>query len=156
MVRLMKLPMQFLYRVKQMLIGRLRLRTRGVKVMLFNEAGELLLVRNSYGRTDLYLLPGGGIRPFESPAAAAAREVEEEVGIRVERLAPRGTYRNEAEGKRDTIHLFTASTANEPRADGREVVEARFFPLSGLPPTVSPATLRRIEEYRGAAVDGAW
>ena len=32
-------------------IGVLRLRTRGVKVMLFNGEGELLLIRNGYGDT---------------------------------------------------------------------------------------------------------
>jgi hypothetical protein len=33
--------------------------------------------------------------------------------------------------------------------DGLEVEEARFFPLDGLPQTVSAATLRRIAEHRG-------
>ena len=64
----------------------LRARTRGVKVMLFDEDGALLLVRHTYGRTDLFLLPGGGIRPFEAPAAAAAREVREELGCGVAEL----------------------------------------------------------------------
>ncbi len=134
-----------------------RWKTRGVKVMLFNESGELLLIRNSYGKTHLHVLPGGGIRRSETPAAAAAREVREEVGLSVEGLAPFAAYRNEAEGKRDTVHLFTASTREAPRPDGVEVEEARFFPLEALPDTISDATLRRIAEYRGEkAVDGAW
>jgi 8-oxo-dGTP pyrophosphatase MutT (NUDIX family) len=152
-----KLPVELLYRLKRMLLRRLRWRTRGVKVMLFNHREELLLVRNGYGRTHLYVLPGGGIRPFESPAAAAAREVREEVGIRVERLAARSTHFSEAEGKRDTIHLFTAFSAEPPTADGIEVVEARFFPLDALPAETSAATLRRIVEFRGdRPVDARW
>jgi len=149
--------MQILYRVKSGLLRRLRWRTRGVKVMVFNEAGELLLIRNSYGATHLYVLPGGGIRPFERPAAAAAREVREEVGIAVERLAPLSTYISEAEGKRDTVHLFTGFTDAAPRPDGVEVEEASFFPLDRLPEAVSAATLRRIAEHRGKRPVGtAW
>ena len=49
-----------LYRLQRLAWRLLRPRTRGVKVMLFNEAGELLLVRHSYGDTGLFLLPGGG------------------------------------------------------------------------------------------------
>jgi 8-oxo-dGTP pyrophosphatase MutT (NUDIX family) len=67
--------LDLLYRLQRQLWRLFRPRTRGVKVMLFNDAGEIMLVRNSYGRSDLFLLPGGGIRPFEAPAAAAAREV---------------------------------------------------------------------------------
>jgi 8-oxo-dGTP pyrophosphatase MutT (NUDIX family) len=145
----MKGVIQLLYRLRRRLIGLLRLRTRGVKVMLFNQAGELLLIRNSYGQTDIFVLPGGGIRPFETPGAAALREVREEVGIAADRVTPRSVHRSQAEGKRDTIHLFTAYTEERPIPDGVEVEEARFFPLDGLPDTVSAATLRRIAEFRG-------
>ena len=145
----MRSALQILHRAKSALLRALRWRTRGVKVMVFNAEGELLLVRNSYGSTHLYLLPGGGIRPFERPAAAAAREVREEVGVTVERLAPLSTHVSEAEGKRDTVYLFTAFTNGAPKADGVEVEEARFFPLDRLPETVSPATLRRIAEHQG-------
>ena len=153
----MKPVIQFLYRLKRLLLKRLRIKTRGVKVMLFNGQGELLLIRNSYGRSHLYVLPGGGIRPLETPAAAAAREVKEEVGIRAERLEPRSTYYSDAEGKRDTIHLFVAFTSQTPVPDGVEVEEARFFALNELPDAVSAATLRRIAEHKGERpVEAAW
>lgn len=143
--------------MRRSVIGLLRLRTRGVKVMLFNEKGELLLIRNSYGNSRLFVLPGGGIRPFEKPAAAAARELREEAGIAVDRLEPLSTHESRGEGKRDTIHLFRAHAEAVPTADGVEVEEARFFPLDDLPDTASAATLRRIAELRGERpLDGAW
>ena len=40
----------------------LRLRSRGVKVLLFNARGEVALIRNTYGNRDQFVLPGGGIR----------------------------------------------------------------------------------------------
>lgn len=125
--------------------------------MLFDEAGALLLIRNSYGRTNLFVLPGGGVRLFEKPAAAAAREVKEELNCGVEGLAFVSLHASAVEGKRDTVHLYHARPSGEVRADGHEVAEARFFALEDLPPSVSPATLRRIAEYRGLREpDGAW
>jgi 8-oxo-dGTP pyrophosphatase MutT (NUDIX family) len=125
--------------------------------MLFDGAGDLLLIRNTYGQTHLFVLPGGGVHPFERPEAAAAREVREEVGCAVDGLAFVATYRSSFEGKSDTVHLYRAGVSGEVRADGVEVAEARFFALDALPDTVSPATLRRIAEYRGErAVSEAW
>ena len=149
--------MQTLYRMKRSVLRRLRWRTRGVKVMLFNADGELLLIRNSYGKSHLYVLPGGGIRPFESPESAALREVREEVGIIAERVTPVSIHVSVLEGKRDTVHLFTAFTSRTPNPDGFEVEEARFFSLECLPETVSAATVRRIAEFRGErSVATAW
>lgn len=117
--------------------------------MAFNPAGELLLIRNTYGRSHLFMLPGGGIERRESPAEAAARELAEETGIRAERLEARSTHHSRAEGRRDTIHLFIARATDAPKPCGVEVAEARFFPLDALPDNISAATLRRIAEYRG-------
>lgn len=125
--------------------------------MLFDEAGDLLLIRNSYGDRNFFLLPGGGIRRGESAAQAAAREVREELGLEISNVEPVATYTSVAEGKRDTIHLFQATANDEPKVDGWEVVEARFFPIDALPEQVSPATRRRIDELTGRRPrDGNW
>jgi ADP-ribose pyrophosphatase YjhB (NUDIX family) len=146
-----------LYRLQRLVWRVVRPRTRGVKVMVFNQAGELLLVRHSYGNTALFMLPGGGIRPLEAPAAAAVREIREELGCGVEELAFVSLHASTQEGKRDSVHLYSARAAGPVRIDGVEIEEARFFALDALPPTVSPATLRRITEYRGARdADGSW
>jgi 8-oxo-dGTP pyrophosphatase MutT (NUDIX family) len=149
--------MQIGYRARRLLLRAFRIRTRGVKAMVFNAAGELLLVRNSYGDTGLWVLPGGGVGRRETPEGAAAREVHEEVGLDVLELSPLGTYASAAEGKRDTIHLFRAVADRPPVADRREVEEARFFPLDALPERVSAATVRRIAELKEERrPDGAW
>ena len=154
---LVRALLQIGYSLRRTIVGMLRLRTTGVKVMVFNEGGELLLIRNSYGDSRQFLLPGGGVSPRENPAAAAAREVHEELGLQVGDVEPVWTYESNAEGKRDTIHLFRVATAEQPRIDDREVVEARFFALDALPPEVSPATRRRIAEVQGRRpFDGRW
>ena len=148
---------RFAYRLRAWVYRTLQLRSRGVKVMLFNAAGEVLLVRHTYVNPDLFLLPGGGVGRRETPEASAAREVREELGIGVRNLALMSEHFSGAEGKRDSLHLFRAIADGVPKPDGVEVREARFFPLDALPGNVSPATLRRIAEYRGQRqADGSW
>ena len=50
--------------------------------MIENEQGELLIVKSDY--KDHWSLPGGIVDPGESPLKAAVREVEEEVGIKID------------------------------------------------------------------------
>ncbi len=124
---------------------------------MFDEAGALLLVRNGYGRSELWVLPGGGVGWRETPRAAARRELMEEVGCYVSDLHEIGRYHSRAEGKRDVVHLFRGVTADQPHEDGIEVIEAAFFLIAMLPPETSPATLRRIAELRGEREpDSAW
>ena len=153
----MRLVLQIAYRLRRLALRLLRIRTRGVKVMAFDEAGRLLLIRNSYGRSDVFRLPGGGIGRRERPEAAAARELREETGLEARDLRFVSRHANEAEGKRDTIDLFTARVEGPPEPDGWEVEEARFFALGALPDKVTAATKRRLAEHRGErAPDGRW
>jgi ADP-ribose pyrophosphatase YjhB (NUDIX family) len=151
--------MRFLLRlghpVRRLLFRWLRIRTRGVKVMVFNPAGELLLIRNSYGASHLFVLPGGGIGRGENPAAAATREVREETSLETRWLELVGIYVSAAEGKRDSIHLFRGRADGVPRPDGIEVEEAAFFRLDALPAATSAATLRRVAEIDAPAC-GRW
>ncbi|MCX5381504.1 NUDIX hydrolase [Streptomyces sp. NBC_00091] len=52
-------------------------------VLFTDGAGGVLLVRPGYGEPDRWLLPGGGVDSDlgETPRAAAAREVREEIGL---------------------------------------------------------------------------
>lgn len=123
--------------------------TRGVKVMLFDHQGRILLIRNAYGDTKWFLLPGGGVAVWEDPQSAAQREIREELGCSITDLHLINVFYSEREGKRDTISLFRGNIVGEPIADGKEVAEARFFALNQMPNDLSPATARRIAEYLG-------
>jgi ADP-ribose pyrophosphatase YjhB (NUDIX family) len=137
------------YRLRRRVMALVGWRTRGVKLLVFDRAGDVLLVRHRYGRSDLHMLPGGGIARGEVPAAAALRELREETGCIARDLTLVARYESHTEGRRDTVFLFSARSDETPVADGREIIEAAYHSLDALPASLSPATQRRIEEWRG-------
>ena len=118
----------------------------GVAMIAQDFEGRLLLLRHSYGPPGWYL-PGGGIRRVETPAQAAERELKEETGCQAEGIRPVGTFDDVVSGSPHTAHLFACSTNDQPVPDGREVIEARFFPRHSMPEPLSPRTRARIEAW---------
>jgi ADP-ribose pyrophosphatase YjhB (NUDIX family) len=137
-----------------------RPRTLGVRCLVIDPEDRIALVRHTYMAH--WHLPGGGVKKRESFADALARELREEVAIaefEVERVL--GTYHSLREGKDDHIVIYVARTprvqASLARADLLEIADARWFSLDDLPEDVSPATGRRIAEYRaGMTGTGTW
>jgi 8-oxo-dGTP pyrophosphatase MutT (NUDIX family) len=54
----------------------------GAGVLICDDQGRVLLVEPTY--KDYWEIPGGAVEADESPRSAAAREVEEELGLRIE------------------------------------------------------------------------
>ena len=129
----------------------------GVRVLVFNAGGAVLLVRHSYMKG--WYLPGGGVERGENPLDAACREAREEAGIKVVR-PPRllSFYLNDRPPVPDYVALYLIDhdswhwagadrrPPDYPSPDG-EIVEAGFFPVDALPDGITPATRRRIEGY---------
>jgi 8-oxo-dGTP pyrophosphatase MutT (NUDIX family) len=125
--------------------------TFGVRAVVRGQDERILLVKHTYDR--YWYLPGGGRKKHEDPQAAIARELREELGIRnglIERKL--STYFSEFEGKRDTVDVFVVSAGDIDRLQRLEISEAQWFDPRALPPDVSPATRRRIEECLGDRV----
>ena len=148
---------QVLYKVRRRALALLRWRTRGVKVAAFDAGGRVLLVRHGYGRSDLWMLPGGGLHRRERAEAGAVRELAEETGCGLAGAAVLARVEARAEGRRDTVWLVRGRTDDAPQPDGREVIEACFFSPDAPPPEASPATRRRLAELAaGRVAGGAW
>jgi 8-oxo-dGTP pyrophosphatase MutT (NUDIX family) len=112
----------------------------GCRVLAFDSAGRVLLIRHSYG-SHLWMPPGGGIGRGEHPLAAAARELREETGCRIDDACEVGLLDESLQGARNTVHIVAGWTADTPRPDGREVMVASFFAPDDLPDDM-PAFLR--------------
>ncbi len=101
--------------------------TRGALVALWNE-GEILLVKNSYRNE--FTLPGGYVKPGESVAEAAARELAEECEIRVDPAAITTAYVgvHRYENRIDDVTIVEVTVPYRPKfaVDHREVVWAGF------------------------------
>lgn len=105
---------------------------RGCAMIAQNEAGEVLLVRPSYGK-QVWQWPGGGIGANEDAVAAASREVAEETGLRLEEIRTLGESRKMLYGATNVVHIFGGLASGTPRGNGREILEAEWFAIDKLP-----------------------
>ena len=111
---------------------------RGTRVLAFDAAGRVLLIRHSYG-SGHWMLPGGGIGRGEEPLAAGVRELREETACVL--LNPRCFAEVEAQiyGTVHRVYMVCGEAQGTVRCDGREVIEARFCAPDALPEPLSPA-----------------
>lgn len=56
----------------------------GVRAIVFDDSGKMLLVKQHHEGKDIWMVPGGGIEDGENAAQAAVREVKEETGLDIE------------------------------------------------------------------------
>ncbi|MGI6747332.1 MAG: NUDIX hydrolase [Thermoanaerobacteraceae bacterium] len=57
--------------------------TGGVRVIVPDEEGNILMVKQMHEGNDIWMVPGGGIEDGENSAEAAIREVFEETGLEI-------------------------------------------------------------------------
>jgi 8-oxo-dGTP pyrophosphatase MutT (NUDIX family) len=122
--------------------------TIGVRGIVLNEAGEILLVQHSYGGRR-WFLPGGGHRGSESPEEALVREMREETGLEVENTGLVGVYFYTGWYKRDHIYIFACrKVGGEVQRVGGEIADIRWFPPDALPPNQMIALDRILDDWR--------
>lgn len=128
--------------------------TLGVKVLVQNERGEILLVKPVYATT--WQIPGGGVERYEHPQQAGAREVREETGLTIAEsaLVLEDVFISRHEGKSDCVILYSASVRDpHPLADENEIASAEFFSPGALPPNVVDSVRCRLA---GERMSGTW
>jgi 8-oxo-dGTP pyrophosphatase MutT (NUDIX family) len=127
----------------------------GVKCVLTDKE-RVLLVRHTYGNRG-WDLPGGNVRRREAVEKAASREMQEELGIRVEHWDALGDILRISYGCQDTLHCFHAELDNPALVlNGAEIDDAQWFPERELPAKIGRhvrPVLARTASFRASAGD---
>ena len=122
-------------------VGQITLLTPAAAAIIFDERGQVLLIRRGDGRG--WSLPGGIMEPGERIADCAVREAWEETGLEVEPIRLVGIYSDPALmhitfPNGDQAHLVSATfecrvVGGSLRADGDESLEAVYVAPDALP-----------------------
>lgn len=140
----MKFFIRYIYQASRMLWILLKPISTGVRLLMIKD-DQVLLVKHVY--EPHWYLPGGAVEQGETLDAAIRREALEEAGATLHDLQLFGAYTNFERGKSDHVIVFI-SREFDLTCDGDDEIElCQFFPLDGLPETMSPGSENRIREY---------
>jgi ADP-ribose pyrophosphatase YjhB (NUDIX family) len=124
--------------------------TLGVRALVLDDSGRILLVKHSY--VSGWHLPGGGVEPGETLAQALARELLEEGHIELTG-GPQlhGVYFNRRVSRRDHVAVYVVREFRAVPSPGagredREIVARGFFSTDELPADTTTSTRARIRE----------
>ena len=131
--------------------------TLGVRGLVTDAEGRVLLVTHTY--MPGWYMPGGGVERGETAEAALAREMVEEVGVRLTARPVLASVHSNHKSHRGDHVLIYRVTAWEPcqATQHGEIAAVDWFAPENLPDDVSGGTRRRLEEvFRGAEVSPDW
>jgi 8-oxo-dGTP pyrophosphatase MutT (NUDIX family) len=118
----------------------------GVAGMVFDERGQVLLVRQSYSPG--WRLPGGGVDRGEPPKLAVMRELAEEVGLSGGTCEFHSLYVRKMGWVTQVVALYRIRGARVNFRPNLEIREICFVDPHARPQGCSPATGRRLEEIK--------
>ena len=133
--------------------------TLGVRAIVENADGEILLVRHTY--TEGLHFPGGGVEHAETVYESMVRELEEEGGVRVTGEAGLiGVFSNHRHMRNDHVLLYQINAeAWVPCGDpiGREISEIVWCDPAKPPADTTAGTQRRLTEMiTGSSAAAHW
>jgi ADP-ribose pyrophosphatase YjhB (NUDIX family) len=120
--------------------------TLGVRGIVLNDAGEVLLVEHTYMHG--WHLPGGGVERGETCEAALTRELVEEAGVRVVgQPVLKTVHANTGRFRGDHVLVYRVEAWEACEATSRgEILRIGWFAPTALPAGTTGLTRRRIEE----------
>ena len=127
--------------------------TLGVRVVVKNQAGEILVVKHTYIQG--WHLPGGGVEHGEDVHTAAIREVFEETGITdLKDFRFLGFEFNRDVSKKDHIVFLAAKTLEDIRPKkSLEISRVEFQSLDKIKATWKTENSRLMEKYINLATN---
>ena len=103
-----------------------------VRVIVYRDDGDILLVKNRFSRQE-WALPGGGVKHNESYEQAAVREALEEIGLKIHNLRYLGKANSHESYAKFSVRVFAAHASNCDIKCNFEIMEARWFNMNYLP-----------------------
>lgn len=100
-------------------------------IILNKKKDEVLLVKRK--DVPVWVLPGGGIDPGETPEEALKREIHEETGLQINILRKLAEF-HPMNSLASLTFLFECEGQKGILAPSEETQEVEFFSLSSLPP----------------------
>ena len=114
------------------LVLRIGSRKDRVRVIVYRDDGDILLVKNRFSRQK-WALPGGGVNRNESYERAAVREVLEEIGLKIHNLRYLGKANSHESYAKFSVRVFAAHASDYDIKCNFEIMEARWFNMNYLP-----------------------
>ena len=103
-----------------------------VRVIVYRDDGDVLLVKNRFSRQK-WALPGGGVKRHEIYEQAAIREVLEELGISVENLQYLGKTNSRESYAKFSVRVFAARASDYDIKCNFEIMETRWLSRGYIP-----------------------
>ncbi len=126
--------------------------TLGVRAIVSNGAGEIVLVRHTY--VDGWFLPGGGVEKGETAQQSLTRELREEAGVALTGLPSLvGVFSNHRAFANDHVLLYVIAPGDWsacPSDNVGEIAEIAWIDPASPPQGTTPATARRLGEWLAA------
>ncbi|HQY91612.1 NUDIX hydrolase [Caldilinea sp.] len=118
-----------------------------VGVLPFVDDDNVVLVRQYryvFGENQRWEMPTGGMKPGESPEAAALRELQEEVGYTAQQLDPVSTYYTSKSVCYEIAHLYLGYELQRAvlQPDETEFFEVAVFPFDEVLAMVNRSEIR--------------
>ena len=103
-----------------------------VRVIIYHDDGDILLVKNRFSRQK-WALPGGGAKHNESYEQAAEREVLEEIGLKIHNLRYLGKANSHESYAKFSVRVFAAHASDYDIKCNFEIMESRWLNINYLP-----------------------
>ena len=103
-----------------------------VRVIIYRDDGDVLMVKSRFSRQE-WTLPGGGVNRNESYEQAATREVLEEVGLKIDNLRYLGKTNSRESYAKFSVRVFAAHASDYSIKCNFEIMETRWLSREYLP-----------------------
>jgi ADP-ribose pyrophosphatase YjhB (NUDIX family) len=126
----------------------------GVAALVEDAHGRILLVRHSYNPG--WRLPGGGVGRGEPPGDAILRELKEEVGLEGGNARFVSLHSRKAGWVTMVVALYHVTGGSVQFRPNLEIREICLIDPRQPPDGITPATLRRLEEFADAVTPSSY